>query len=79
MGWTEWLGDCKNWPEQPNVTNNDEPKIERKKLKELLATVDLQNPIDTLLNKSASRKVLRILSWVDRFLNKCRKSKLVAH
>ena len=45
-----WLGDCKNWPEQPNITNNDESEIESKEVKELLATiVDLQNPIDTLL------------------------------
>ena len=48
----EWLGDCKNWPEQPNTTNNNEPEIKRKKIKELPATtVDLQNPNDTLLNK----------------------------
>ena len=47
----EWLGDCKNWPEQPNITNNDESEVKRKMVKELLATtVDLQNPIDTLLN-----------------------------
>ena len=43
---SDWSGDCKNWPEQRNVTNNDEFEIERKKIKELLATtVDLQNPI----------------------------------
>ena len=46
-------------------------------VKELLATtVDLQNPIDTLLNKFTVRKTLRILSWVNRFLNNCRKSKV---
>ena len=33
-------------------------------VKELLATTDeLQNPIDTLLNKFILRKTLRILSW----------------
>ena len=26
----EWLRDCKNWPEQPNITNNNEFEIERK-------------------------------------------------
>ena len=46
-------------------------------VKELLATtVDLQNPIDTLLNKFTLRKTLRILSWINRFLNNCRKSKV---
>ena len=46
-------------------------------VKELLATtVDLQNPIDTLLNKFTLRKTLRILSGINRFLNKCRKSKV---
>ena len=73
----EWLRDCKNWPEQPDITNNDESEIERKMVKELLATtVDLQNPIDTLLNKFTLRKTLRILSGINRFLNKCRKSKV---
>ena len=46
-------------------------------VKELLATtVDLQNPIDTLLNKFTLPKTLRILSWINRFLNNCRKSKV---
>ena len=28
----DWLGDCKNRPEQTNITNNDESEIERKKV-----------------------------------------------
>ena len=57
----EWLRDCKNWPEQPDITNNDESEIERKMVKELLATtVDLQNPTDTLLNKITLHKTLFI-------------------
>ena len=41
-------------------------------VKELLATtVDLQNPIDTL-NKFTLRKTLRILRWINRFLNNCK-------
>ena len=36
----------------------------------------MQNPIDTLLNKFTLRKTLRILSWINRFLNYCRKSKV---
>ena len=42
----------------------------------LATTVDLQNSIDTLLNKFTLRKMLRILSWINRFLNNCRKSKV---
>ena len=73
----EWLGDCKCWSQQPNITNNDESEIERKKVKELLATnVDLQNPIDTLLNKFTLPKTLRILSWISCFLHSCKKSKV---
>ena len=46
-------------------------------VKELLATTaDLQNPIDTLLNKFTLRETLRILSWINSFLNNCRKSKV---
>ena len=46
-------------------------------VKELLATtIDLQNPIDTSLNKFTLRKTLRILSWINRFLNSCKKSKV---
>ena len=73
----EWLGDCKNWPEQPDNTNNDESEKARKMVNELLATtVDLQNPIDTFLNKFTLRKTLRILSSINRFLNNCRNSKV---
>ena len=36
----------------------------------------MQNPIDALLNKFTLRKTLRILSWINRFLNNCRKSKV---
>ena len=73
----EWLGDCENWLEQPNITKNNESEIERKKVKEFLATTfDLQNPIDTLLNKFTLRKTLRILSWINRFLSNCRKTKV---
>ena len=37
-------------------------------VKELLATTaNLQNVIDTLLNKFALHKTLRILSWINRF------------
>ena len=42
----------------------------------LVTTIYLQNPIDTLLNKFTLRKTLRILSWINRFLKKCRKSKV---
>ena len=66
----EWLGDCKNCPEQPNIASNDESKIERKNAKELLVTtVDLQNPIDTSLNKFASRKTLKDIK-LDKLLPK---------
>ena len=63
--------DCKNW------TDNDESEIKRKMVKELLATTsDLQNPIDTFLNKFTLRKTLRILCWINCFLNNCRKNKV---
>ena len=42
----------------------------------LATTIDLQNPVDTLLNIFTLRKTLRILSWINRFLNNCRKSKV---
>ena len=72
----ERLGDGKNWPEQPNITNNDESEIARKKVKKLLATtLDLQNAVDTLLNKFTLRKTLRILSCINHFRSNCRKSK----
>ena len=52
----------KNWLVVPNIKNNDESAIWRKKIKELLATtVDLQNPIDIFLDKFTLRKTLRVL------------------
>ena len=72
-----WLGDCENWPEQPTITKNNESEVERKKVKELLATtVDLKNPIDALLNKFTLLKTLKILSGINRFLSNCRKTKV---
>ena len=35
----------------------------------LATTIELQNTIDTLLNKLTSRKTLTILSRINRFLN----------
>ena len=73
----EWLGDCKDWPEYFSITKDGESEIERKKLKELLGTtVDLKNSTGALLNEFTLRKTLRMLSWVDPFLNKSRKIKL---
>ena len=43
----------------------------------LATTVDLQNPIDTLLTKFTLRKTLRILSWINCFLSNCRKNKVI--
>ena len=39
-------------------------------------TINFQNVIDTFLNKFTLHKTLRILSWINRFLNNCRKSKV---
>ena len=38
--------------------------------------VGLQNPIDIILNKFILSTTPRKLSWVNCFLNKCRKSKV---
>ena len=43
----------------------------------LATTIDLQNPVDTLLNIFPLRKTLRILSWINRFLTNCTKSKFI--
>ena len=43
----------------------------------LATTIDLQNPVDTLLNIFPLRKTLRILSWINRFLTNCTKSKVI--
>ena len=42
----------------------------------LATTIELQNTIDTLLNKLTSRKTLTILSRINRFLNNYKKSKV---
>ena len=35
----EWLGDRKNWPEQPDITNTDESEKERKMEEAHLQTI----------------------------------------
>ena len=80
MWWSgpEWLVNCEKWPEQPEITKCDESEIERKKVKEILAAtiINLEHPVDTLLNKFTLHKTLRILSWVNRFIHNCRKNKI---
>ena len=51
----------------------------RKKMvtKLLATTIDLQNPVDILLNIFTLRKTLRMLSWINHFLNNCTKSKVI--
>ena len=56
---------------------NEESEIERKRVKEILAmTVSSETIYDKLFVKYPMLKVLRILSWIKRFLTDCKKQQV---
>ena len=64
----KWLQD--QTPEQPKMENFEEPEIEQKKIKEILAiTFTTEKMFDKLLRKFLLLKTLRVLSWISRFLS----------
>ena len=56
---------------------NEESEIERKRVKEILAmTVSSETIYDKLFVKYPMLKILRILSWIKRFLTDCKKQQV---
>ena len=46
----KWLQDQTHWPKQPNIENWEESDVEKKKIKEILATtLTTENMFDKLL------------------------------
>ena len=72
----EWLGDLTRWP--PNIVPeaSEESEQEAKKIISVLAVaVPMENKIqEELLHKFKLLKVLRIMSWVQRFIDCQRKT-----
>ena len=72
-----WLDKPDEWPEQPDIKKSEETETEKKKIKEIFAaTVSTVDEIDDLLNKFSLWKFLRILGWINRFINNCRRNKV---
>ena len=64
----KWLQD--QTPEQLKMEHFEEPEIEQKKIKEILAiTFTTEKTFDKLLRKFLLLKTLRVLSWISRFLS----------
>ena len=64
-------------PEQPIVENCKEYDIEKKKIKEFLAsTLTTENMFHKVLSKFLLLKTLRVLSWISRFLSNLRRDRL---
>ena len=59
------------------VEGSEESKIEPKRVKEMLTvTVRSETIYDKLLVKYHMLKTLRILSWIKRFFNSCKKQQV---
>ena len=72
------MPDKTKWPDQAFVTSSTESEKETKCIKEL-ATKSIQyNEISEyfyLLSKYKFHKILKILAWINGFINNCRKAK----
>ena len=74
-----WLQNRDQRSLQPIIKANEETEKEAKKIKSVLAAnIKLfeADKFHTLLEKSNLRKFLRITSWVSRFVNKVRRTKV---
>ena len=72
----DWIASKKDWPTQPEVTENEEITAERITKKEHLglATTEQQkdNRMNILLNKLSYWKLLRVTSFIKRFIHNCK-------
>ena len=74
-----WLQNRDQWPLQPIIKANEEMEKEAKKIKTVLAAnIKLfeADKFDTLLEKCNLWKLLRITSWISRFVNNVSRTKL---
>ncbi|XP_067029387.1 uncharacterized protein [Acropora muricata] len=74
----EWLSNEIYWP--PNLMTSASTALEEeaKVIRELLNTVQTEEPIDMLdelLEKRDLRRALRVAAWVTRFVHNCRRRK----
>ena len=73
----KWFQDQTQWPEQPIIENCKESDIEKKKIKEILATtLTTEKMFYKLLSKFSLLKTLRVSSWISCFLSISRKHSL---
>ena len=70
----DWITTQDNWPMQPEITETDENIIERISKKEhlgLVTTDQHDNRVEALLNKLNYWKLLRMTSFIKRFIYNC--------
>ena len=75
-----WLSDASHWPEQPAMLETDEAKSETRKKEPMLLTEDVSHETlkrwtEDLLDKFTYWRLLRITSYVKRFIDGCRKTR----
>ena len=70
-----WLRKQENWPPEIPIKASEESENERKLLKEIIhVNVERESDeIDNLVEKKSFWKAVRILSWMKRFINNCRR------
>ena len=69
----DWLSDESKWPLQIEIKSSPDSEGEAKVIKEVLKlSVDSSDDFKDLLNKLSLWKFLRVMSWVNRFIQNCR-------
>ena len=70
-----WLTNQNEWPKEITTSSADVPQSENKVIKKILQATVQRDPdsIDELVERMSIGKTLRLLAWVRRFADKCRK------
>ena len=72
----EWLPNPEKWPRDIVTKPNKETEAEAKRTKEVFAVaVDTRDDFDEVLEKHTFWRVIRISTWIMRFLQNCRSKK----
>ena len=74
-----WLNNKSDWPKDIVTSKSSEPEAEVKTIKTVLAAAVVEKKDEafgTLLDKFDLWKCLRIMSWLARFVNNCRRAKV---
>lgn len=74
----EWLSNREKWPPNPVISASPATETEAKIIREVLTvatTAPVSDCFDDVLEKHDFRRALRVMAWVTRFIENCKKSR----